>query len=936
MEKLIHLKRVSALIFTALIALSARGQEYVTKSGTPVIPAEREAVIFTPAAKLSTPAEASAGTYIIVTTPDLKPSLRQFIQWKKRQGFHVEILCPATLQRDSIRALLAQHYRPAHIPHYVLLVGDVDRIPSFWGKYQPGGIGNHVTDLYYGEYTGDYVPEAFVGRLSATDSTQLSQMVAKIIAYEQGHWAANYSQLLLVAGNESRSTAPVTTNGQTHYLSQLTALHRPGTDTACFYNPGSGNSTDSILAALEQGNLLVNYTAHCLSNGWSSPSITSRAFDTLHNPIPAVFVNNCCLSNAFNGTCFGEELLRRPQGGAVAVIGATNETLWDEDYFWAVGAKRPPTLSPSHDTLHPGAFDTLITRPGENYTLGAMLFAGCKAVSESGSPFDAFYWEIYNLLGDPSLIPFWTHADTLSLTPPDSLMAGFTTLTLHCNTPCRISITQDTTLLATTLTAADGTATLSLPTALHGDSITVTATRPEAVCDMVTLPIRQPVQPFLATTGFQLNDTLLAVQLKNVGSLTAHQHQIHLAQDSADQATAAVMSRPFSCAIQQLAPQADTTLTIPLGRLIYGEEPSLHATLTLADSLGDPYSTLHLHVALPDRYPRLSRLLLLENDSLPAHQLLPDHDYIILTTLDHPADSVTLLLANIPLTATAQGSTTYTTNFHTSPDLQYLPLSVTSCMDNWHKTYSYWLTAHHATEPFETGDFTNLPWLHTDTNPWQIDSTAPYNGHYCARSAKIDNTQKSVLSLDIHVMSDDTISFHYYVSSEASDWLYFFIDNRRAGFWSGNSGWQRYSRPVSAGRHRLQWIYQKDASGSQRDDCARIDDLRLPLALWTQPSGTPQADSTLASFQPDTHPLPNTFSIYPNPTKGTISISFPPGTNAHTILVYDIYGRMTDKIKIPSNATSTQYSTTHLRLGTYTLVLHTGTGTYTQKMTVIR
>ena len=110
MEKLIHLKRVSALIFTALIALSARGQEYVTKSGTPVIPAEREAVTFTPAAKLSTPAEASAGTYIIVTTPDLKPSLRQFIQWKQRQGFHVEILCPATLQRDSIRTLLAQHY----------------------------------------------------------------------------------------------------------------------------------------------------------------------------------------------------------------------------------------------------------------------------------------------------------------------------------------------------------------------------------------------------------------------------------------------------------------------------------------------------------------------------------------------------------------------------------------------------------------------------------------------------------------------------------------------------------------------------------------------------------------------------------------------------------------------------------------------------------
>ena len=185
-------------------------------------------------------------------------------------------------------------------------------------------------------------------------------------------------------------------------------------------------------------------------------------------------------------------------------------------------------------------------------------------------------------------------------------------------------------------------------------------------------------------------------------------------------------------------------------------------------------------------------------------------------------------------------------------------------------------------------------------------------------------------------MADDALSFHYYVSSEASDWLYRFIDGRRTGYWSGNSGWMPYSRPISAGQHRLQWIYQKDASGSEHDDCARIDNIQLPFALWTRPSGTPEADTTLS--------IPNTpspfasvaFTLHPNPTSEAVTISLPSSANTQTLLIYDIYGRLIDKIKIQPNFTTTQYFTTHLRLGTYTLVLHTGTGTYTQKMTVIR
>ena len=76
-----HLKCVSILIFAALTALPAWGQE-LTKSGTVVFPAERVPAVFPAAAKGVRPA-ANAGVYTIVTTPDLRGALLPFAAWKR-------------------------------------------------------------------------------------------------------------------------------------------------------------------------------------------------------------------------------------------------------------------------------------------------------------------------------------------------------------------------------------------------------------------------------------------------------------------------------------------------------------------------------------------------------------------------------------------------------------------------------------------------------------------------------------------------------------------------------------------------------------------------------------------------------------------------------------------------------------------------------------
>ena len=935
------------VLVMTLLTFSVQGQETETKSGTTVRPIDRMPAIFAKQTKSSpTLFDPTAGTYIVVTRPDLREPLQPLLQWKRQQGYRVEVLCSTTNQRDSIRARLTERYTNATalLPaqRYVLLVGDVDRIQAFAGKHTPSGLNNRVTDMYYGEYTGDYLPEAYVGRLSVSDSAELAAVVAKIIAYEQGTWVATTQQLMLAAGSESRNPAPTTTNGQVNYLAQLASC-LSGLDTVCFRNPASAEQTDSILQVLSQSNALVNYTAHCTTNGWERPYITFNSIDTLDNPVPTLFVNNCCLSNAFDGTCFGERLLRRPTGGAIGVIGATNETLWNEDYYWAVGAKYPPTLMPEYDNTCPGAFDSLllhdstITYDAEGYTLGAMLHTGCLSVSMAGSPYDAFYWETYCLLGDPAMTPFLGKADSLDWTLPDSLTAGCSTLLINCTPFVRISATQDTLLLGTAVSGADGVARLTLQHAISNDSLTLTATRPEAIPLIATLPIASPIQARIATTQFKLNDSTLHITIKNVGHEPAKQHYLHLTQDSSDRLAGVVIGTIEPVAVLSLAPQADTSIIINLGRLAVGKEPLLAAQLVTTDSLRHPYDTLHILVPTTDMRPKILTIAVLDSLGNKIKTILPDKQYILAATLSLPSDSVTLEMnlysQENPFTERPDGLTVYFP-FSMEEDVDHIHVSLAAYKDHWQHQYEGWLVPYNTWERFESGNFENLPWQLGSLYPWQIDSTSMYDGHYCARSATIGDAQKSTLILDVETLVEDSMSFWFKVSSEAHDWLYFYIDGRRVGYWSGNSGWQRYVRLLPAGGHRLEWVYQKDVSQSEREDCAYIDNVRIPLAVWQRPYGTSEHDSITTEIKPISEN--GVYRVFPNPTSGEISIELERSSQPRYIELFDACGRLVDKIFIPPDCNSTQYFTTLLRFGVYSMVLHDQTGNHVKKLIVTK
>lgn len=517
-------------------------------------------------------------TYLVVAPPDFQQTLQPLIAWKRQEGFIVDEYYPLQATRETIKAHLQQLYnhatpnRPA--PLFILLVGDVQQIPVWPGHQHIPGIDVHRTDLFYADYTGDALPDAMLGRLSVSDTATLANIIAKTLDYEQFHISdSSYLQRsLLVAGKEHTPPAPTATNGQINYLKSCIIQHDSLHDTICYYNPGSETMSEPIQNHIKQGIGFVNYTAHCSSEGWMFPLLSNSIIDTLDlENRPFVSINNCCRANDISGNCFGENLLRKYPGGAVGVIGASNETLWNEDYYWSVGGSGEPTLTPQYSPSLPGAYDRLFHTNGQPaqqqaLTQGQILLAGNWAVTASGSAYSDFYWEIYSLLGDPSLMPY-IGIPTPQVLYINPIATGDASITLRGTPGARVAATKNDILI--------GLCTIS------DDSIGLIATllpAPDSLLFTSVAQFHKPLQTIATSTPpesprltaiikklqntdneeisqLTLHDSaLLSILVRNVGQTAALNHKVQISSIQPNN------SQLIEQNIDSLAPGRDTTI----------------------------------------------------------------------------------------------------------------------------------------------------------------------------------------------------------------------------------------------------------------------------------------------------------------------------------------------------------------------------------------
>lgn len=406
-------------------------------------------------------------SYVIISDRMFESELEPFIDWKTKKGFYVTVAYTdiigntTTAIKAYIQSLYEAGTAESPAPTYLLLVGDVAQIPAF-------SASGHYTDMYYCEFDGggDYVPEMFFGRFSATNVTQLQPQIDKTLMFEEYSFPdpAFLGEVVLVAGDDG-TFGPTHANGQINYAHNyyFNADHGVTTDHTYLY-PAAGSSASAIISDISDGVGFVNYTAHCGVTGWAGPSFTTSNIPSLTNNDEYFFsIGNCCQSNTFyESECFGEALLRANKKGAVVHIGGSNNTLWDEDFYWSCGVASSISATTSYEQTGLAAYDHLFHENGEDPYVSAyaITFAGNMSVMASTSSQDQYYWEIYHVMGDPSLMPYVGVPDEVEASYLSTLPIGMSSLTVTTEPEAYAAISIDGVLLDAVLADGAGQAIL--------------------------------------------------------------------------------------------------------------------------------------------------------------------------------------------------------------------------------------------------------------------------------------------------------------------------------------------------------------------------------------------------------------------------------------------------------------------------------------------
>ena len=324
---------------------------------------------------------------LIVTHDDFEADLATFVAHKQSLGWTVDVADTTTAgtTNTSIRNYIKARYSNiATRPNAVLLVGDTDRIPAFTGL----GDAHPQTDLYYGCMDGgdDWNPEVPVGRFSVQDSTQLAAVIAKTINYETAPAAPWMNDATFMASND-----PVyydLAEGTHNYVIDTYFAPR-GYTSHKLYSQTYGAKTADICNAFNAGTNFGVYSGHGIATRWQDPVFDSSDVRALTNankyPLIASFA--CSTGSYAAGESFMETWLREPDGGAVATVGASVPSYWGPD-----------------DILERRLFKAIYD---ENYTSYGSALAAQKELFlrsyTAADPNTRSYFEMYNLLGDPTV-----------------------------------------------------------------------------------------------------------------------------------------------------------------------------------------------------------------------------------------------------------------------------------------------------------------------------------------------------------------------------------------------------------------------------------------------------------------------------------------------------------------------------------------------------
>lgn len=823
--------------------------------------------------------------YLIIAHSSFQGHLDSFIEWKKRKGFLTDVVYTGDANigttNTSIADYISRQYTNATTtnpaPTYVLIVGDHEQVPAFSTQISDGSY-NHITDLYYVNWTdGDNIPDAYCGRFSAQTLAQLTPQIEKTLMYEQYTFSdpSFLDRAVMVAGVDGGTANdygythadPAMDYAITHYIngsrdfSQVMYFknNTANIPSATNVTIGSNNSSNSatVRSYYNQGAGFINYSAHGSATSWGTPNFTvSHVGSMTNNQKFGLMIGNCCLTNKFETTtCFGEALLRKGNYcGAVGYIGGSNSTYWTHDFYWAIGVRSSinATMSMAYDASNLGTYDHFCHTHNESYqqwatTQGAIMFAGNMAVQGSTADNTSkwYYWEIYHLMGDPSVMPYLTQASTMTMDLPDSLPYGTSSFNVSVAPYSYVAMTtaDSHALISTTWADSNGVATLHSTTPFSIGDYEIVASAQQYVTTFADISIFRQEEPFVivslsddtVTAGTSSN---LPITVTNTGNTNATNIIISLSSDNSSVSfssdtihlsfLAADSSITFTDSIDiTLANNLQNASVIRLEAEVHWDNNTTSTTTSCNVIAASPV----IRMIPADLFPNIN-----PGETANFSFDLLNEGLADLSPTDLAISSPTSLLSLSSTSPTATISigidSTFTCNLIISADSSLpenilVPITIQLGLSTWQLPLTI---GERFRETFENG-MSHLSGLTQGTYPWVIDSNEVYEGNYSIRSiATLTHSQTAEISFNHIATTADTMSFYYKVSSETNwDKFHFYIDDEEMMVESGDLPWTRAAFAVDAGMHTYKFTYAKDGSVNRYSDCAWIDDIRLPF-----------------------------------------------------------------------------------------------------------
>ncbi|HZU87400.1 MAG TPA: C25 family cysteine peptidase, partial [Anaerolineaceae bacterium] len=337
--------------------------------------------------------------YLIITADAYYTGLADFVAMKEAQGFTVTVAKTSVIgaTKEAIKAYITTLYSGATPPSYVLFVGDTDTVPNW--PFKTSGETSYLTDLYHVTMGGvsDFVPDIYRGRFPVRSAAQLTNMVNNNLWYKNSVTGAEpwVKKIAYLATDDSGN---YTTAEATHNYCISTYTQPKGYTGIFPVNPQPGGDklyaithsagTTNVVNSLNDGRVMTIYSGHGSQTSWAGPSVSQTNVRGLTGNLIPYVVGHACVTADFNtAEAFSDTWVIQPNKGALVYVGASDNSYWDED-----------------DRLQRVMFDTFYDPAPGDPSISQALYAGLGAVQSTYPSSGQYYWEEYNLFGDPSLV----------------------------------------------------------------------------------------------------------------------------------------------------------------------------------------------------------------------------------------------------------------------------------------------------------------------------------------------------------------------------------------------------------------------------------------------------------------------------------------------------------------------------------------------------